>query len=378
MKRTKKNPTFYVIDDDAGSIAIANKILKGAGFHVFSSTSSQHAESDVIDKKPDCILLDLMMPELDGFELLRRLRSRKDLVDTKIVIISGKDFEFDRRQAREMGADGYIVKPLSGATHLPILKRILADTVEVKFWGIRGTLPVPGTKTVRYGGNTSCVTLSFPEEQFFIFDAGTGIKVLSDYLEEKQVNRVSAKIFISHPHWDHINALPFFAPLYVQGNEIEIIGSSHGDLTMRELISAQMEGAYFPITIREFSARVYFRNITEGSYEIDGVKLETILLNHPGNCLGYRVFYKGRSICYVTDNELFLKNLSAQNNHFVQKLNHFTQQADVLIADTTFIDEEYEKKNRLGTFICLPGNGVCGKGRGKKTVSVSPQSRPER
>lgn len=105
--------------------------------------------------------------------------------------------------------------------------------------------------------------MSFDEERLFIFDAGTGIKELAAALMAKR-SRVTARIFISHPHWDHIDALPYFAPVYVPGNAFEILGATHGDVPMRQMISTQMDGVYFPVTMREFAARVYFRDLRQG------------------------------------------------------------------------------------------------------------------
>ncbi|MDD9877805.1 MAG: MBL fold metallo-hydrolase, partial [Magnetovibrio sp.] len=179
---------------------------------------------------------------------------------------------------------------------------------------------------------------------FFIFDGGSGIKTLGDELLAQKRTRIRARIFISHPHWDHINAIPFFAPLYVQGNEFEILGANQGDNTMRELISAQMDGVYFPITLSEFAARVYFRDLEEESIEIDGIGVETKLLSHPGKCLGYRINYNDRSICYITDNEMFLETSEFYSPHYEKKLAEFCSGADALITDTTYTDEEYETK----------------------------------
>jgi phosphoribosyl 1,2-cyclic phosphodiesterase len=209
---------------------------------------------------------------------------------------------------------------------------------------VRGTLPVAGQRSLRYGGNTSCVAMSFPQGQSFIFDAGTGIKELSNDLADRNKLHFDAKIFISHPHWDHINALPFFAPLYVPGNEFEILGPVHPNMSMRELISVQMDDVFFPITIKQFSARVYFRDLGEETTELDGITVKTLLLSHPGNCLGYRIEYGGRSVCYVTDNELFLPDSQHYNANYVERLSNFISGTDALITDTTYTDEEYLSK----------------------------------
>ena len=339
---------FFVLDDDPDIVDLITGILESDGHTVASSTSSTNAVRQITQEKPDCAIIDLMMPGIDGLEVCREIRNTARLASTKIVVISGKSYEFDRRRAFEFGADGFIHKPVEPEAFLDRVLRVIDDKIEVTFWGVRGTLPVPGEHAFRYGGNTSCVTLEFPKDQFFIFDAGTGIKALSDWLIQRRRTRFDAKMFISHPHWDHINALPFFAPLYIPGNEFEICGASHGDVTMRQLISAQMEGIYFPITIKEFGSRVFFRDLKEETIVIDGIRVSTKLLNHPGYCLGYRVDYNGRSICYITDNELYLRDSQFHNPHYERRLVQFIEGTDILITDSTYTDAEYTSKMGWG------------------------------
>jgi phosphoribosyl 1,2-cyclic phosphodiesterase len=197
---------------------------------------------------------------------------------------------------------------------------------------------------LRYGGGTSCVSLAFPDGRLFIFDAGSGIKALSDALLAAKRSRIDGTLLISHPHWDHINALPFFVPFYMQSNQFEICGASHGDITMRDLISAQMDGVYFPVTVREFAASITYRDLAEGEHTIGGVSVKTMLLSHPGNCLGYRVSYGGRSICYVTDNELFDPGSDFYSEEYIDRLVAFVGETDVLITDCTYTDEVYPRK----------------------------------
>ena len=104
-----------------------------------------------------------------------------------------------------------------------------------------------------------------------------------------QLVNSSGRIFISHTHWDHINTVPFFGPMYVRGNQIEIHGPYQGDLTIERAISAQMESVYFPVTIREFGARLMFRDLREETLQFGPVRIDTMLLRHPGYCLGYRL-----------------------------------------------------------------------------------------
>ena len=151
-------------------------------------------------------------------------------------------------------------------------------------------------------------------------------------------------IFISHPHWDHINAFPYFVPLFVPGNAFEVIGAAHGDISLQKMIGDQMDSIYFPVTMREFGARVTFREIGEQSLEVDGVTVSTMLLAHPGRCLGYRVEIGERTLCYVTDNELYPSDMPQHDAHYREQLRTFVKDADVLITDTTYMDEAYRGK----------------------------------
>src|SRR5687768_9360288 len=122
-----------------------------------------------------------MMPELDGLEFCRRFRLQPGLAATKVIVVTAKSYDFDRREAVAVGADGYLTKPL-GSDFVRQLEALLSPSVELRFWGVRGTLPVPGRRALRYGGNTSCVSMSFRQDSLFIFDAGSGIKELGTYL----------------------------------------------------------------------------------------------------------------------------------------------------------------------------------------------------
>lgn len=339
---------FIIVDDDRLTAGHARAVLQKAGHKVTVFSSSIEGLDAIRNDPPDAVLTDVMMPEMDGMELTQKLREDPTFDEMKIFVFSGKAFEYDRARAMELGADAYILKPIKAESFIATVDRILGDKVEARFWGVRGTLPKPGPNALKYGGHTSCITLSFPRGQFFIFDAGSGIREVGASLLASGKTRTEGKIFISHPHWDHINAIPFFAPLYMQGNEFEILGAKQGDITMRELISAQMDGVYFPITLTEFSARTYFRNLEEGTHDVAGIEVQTKLLAHPGRALGYRVNYHGRSFCYVTDQELYLDDSEFFDPHYEKTITEFVRGADVLITDTTYTDEEYKTKVNWG------------------------------
>ena len=340
---------ILIVDDDHEAAELRQLVLSAAGHTVETLTSSIKAIEQLQQGKPDLLIVDIMMPELDGLELTKRIRQNETLAALKIIVMSAKAYEFDRKRAIDMGADGFIPKSIKLELLNEQIIKIVENKMTLTYWGVRGTLPVPGQSSLRYGGNTPCVTLEFASGRMLIFDAGTGIKALSNHLMKLGRPRLEAKILISHPHWDHINALPFFVPLYIPGNEFEIMGATQGDKTVREIIAAQMDDVYFPITLKEFGARVYFRDLRQESFTIDNdIRVETLLLSHPGYCLGYRINFKGRSICYVTDNELYLDDHPSFNPKYVSDLTKFVSGADILITDTTYFDPEYKTKVEWG------------------------------
>ncbi len=335
---------FLIVDDDPIILQLMKAVLEEAGHSVKCHTSSVQALREIPVERPDCVISDVIMPEMDGFELCREIRSRPDLAAIKIIMCSSKSYEFDRRRAKELGADGYIVKPVQRETLPGLIAEILSEKVTIRYWGVHGTLPVPGPNSLRYGGNTPCVSIEINGEPLHIFDCGSGIKQLSDSLVARKVQRLSARVLISHTHWDHINTIPFFGPLYVRGNQIEVFGPYQGDLTIERAIAAQMESVYFPVTIREFGARLVFRDLREETLDFGAVRIDTILLKHPGYCLGYRLQCHDRTVCYITDNELYLRTDPRYDLAYVERLANFVQGADLLITDTTYRDHEYPSK----------------------------------
>jgi phosphoribosyl 1,2-cyclic phosphodiesterase/CheY-like chemotaxis protein len=343
----KRKHKIFVVDDDPSLIEFYNKYFTQKGYDVISTSDSVTAIESILDVKPDCVILDVMMPRVDGYQLIKQIRAQSELARTKIVVVSAKNYDQDKERAMEMGANGYFVKPINIETFETSVQNLIDDKLKVTIWGARGTLPVPGPDSIKFGGNTMCVTIE-NSRSIQILDAGSGIKVLSSALLLQGLGSKKKRIYISHPHWDHINALPFFAPLYIQGNEFEILGSEQGDLGMKQIISSQMEGVYFPVKIKEFGSHVVFTDIRTDEFERDGFKVKTMLLNHPGNCLGYRFDYNGKSICYITDNEIYPKDSPSYNMGFEKALISFMESADLVITDATYTDEEYRKKANWG------------------------------
>jgi CheY-like chemotaxis protein len=334
----------HIVDDSRTQAELARGLLEREGHQVVVSLSSVEALREVPAQRPDCVLMDIMMPALDGHELCRQLRALPELAGTKLVMMSAKTYHYERKRSLEMGADAYFVKPLQPARFARDLERLVADTLTVGFWGVRGTIPISRNDSLHFGGNTSCVSLSFPDGRLFVFDAGTESNLRR--LEGGRAHRRDD--LLSHPHWDHINGLPFFAPLYTVGHQLEIYGPAHGDRSLRELLSAQMDSVYFPITVREFAANVSFHDLREGSFEIGRERIRTMLLSHPGSCLGYRIDHGGKSVCYVTDNEMYPPESEFHSAEYLDQLADFVRDTDLLVTDCAYDDDEYRTRVNYG------------------------------
>ena len=145
--------------------------------------------------------------------------------------------------------------------------------MRVRFWGTRGSIATPGPGTVRFGGNTSCVGVTTSGGACFIFDCGTGARPLGAELMAHAPKPISATILLSHTHWDHIQGFPFFAPLFVPGNQITVCGPEGSGHSLREVLSGQMEFTYFPVEIGQLPATITFRELGEGTHEIGGARM---------------------------------------------------------------------------------------------------------
>lgn len=205
------------------------------------------------------------------------------------------------------------------------------DRFTMRFWGVRGSIPSPGAKTMRYGGNTSCIEIRCGD-RLLIIDSGTGIRALAATLPHP----VSADLFFSHVHWDHIQGFPFFSAAFRAGNSFRLHGQALDGTDLRAVLSAQMSYPTFPVSLAQLGASLTFHELRAGdSLDLgDGIILDTRPLNHPGGSVGMRFNYKGRSLVHCSDTEHYA-------DRFDDNVMELCAGADWLSYDASYCQEEY-------------------------------------
>lgn len=218
-------------------------------------------------------------------------------------------------------------------------------SLTLRFWGTRGSIPSPGLSTARYGGNTPCVELRTAEGWLVILDAGTGIRELGRSLMSRaNGNGVEGDIFLTHAHWDHIQGIPFFAPLFHRGNHFTIWGSRSLQTSIDRVVRDQMSPVVFPVTFEELQARIDFQELSEERRAGSGYEVSAMAVRHPGGALGYRFTESNRTgggFVYVSDNELSAAARYEGPRDWRNRFVEFVRGAAVLVHDTMYRADEY-------------------------------------
>lgn len=224
----------------------------------------------------------------------------------------------------------------------PFVKK--TSNVVIRFWGVRGSTPTPGASTIRYGGNTTCVELRVHGE-LIVIDAGSGIRNLgAALLEEAEGKPIELTLLNTHTHWDHIQGFPFFAPAFIKGNRIRVIGRDSKPDGLKGVFERQMDGTRcFPVPFSALGAEIAFEHLDPKgnlSFRIGDVPVEAIETNHPGGCLAYRFHTAQGLVVFLSDHET-----GGEDTLFILD---FIRGAELLIADSQYTDEEYLSRKGWG------------------------------
>ena len=364
-------PRVLIIEDDAENRRVMAQLFAREDWQVLEANDGDAGLELALRDRPELILCDLLMPKSNGFEVCRCIREK--LQPTKIIVVSGRDYGVDRTSAIEAGADEYLLKPFTWELLSSTIDRLLPEIprrpdpksvtrresvpARIRLWGVRGSIPVPGRSTVRYGGNTSCVEVR-ADGEIIILDAGSGIRLLGLALDKEFGPRsMKLTLLISHTHWDHIQGLPFFSPAYDQKNLIRVLGYEGARAGLAKILASQMETPFFPVSLRQLPSHLAIDELKEMEFRVGSVEVRSKFANHPGICVGYRLATSSGSIAYFPDNEpyeelkLQLASRDGISEHEARdfaaaergKMVDFLQDCDVAIMDTQYTDEEYAK-----------------------------------
>jgi phosphoribosyl 1,2-cyclic phosphodiesterase len=217
--------------------------------------------------------------------------------------------------------------------------------MKIKFWGTRGSIPVPGRDTIVYGGNTTCVEIQPNSGRKMVIDAGTGIRSLGEKLIAAE-EQVDICLLITHIHWDHILGFPFFRPIYQPENRIAIDGFHSCMKGLRTPFENRMSDGFWPVRFEDLKADIhYLDTLSSGPLEYDGVIVESVPLQHPQGGFGYRFKEGGKTLVFITDNEL---TQDAWVGRRPEDYVRFCKDADILIHDAQYTPEELIERKGWG------------------------------
>ena len=256
--------------------------------------------------------------------------------------------------------------------------------MKIKFWGTRGSLPVPGNNTAEFGGNTTCLEIVSESGDEYIFDAGSGIRELGNDLLKRKPQGLEAKLFLSHKHWDHMQGFPFFKPAYMPGNTIsvysgdaeatekefkDILQEHNGKSDMlvqrlkqktkkisnkneesnrtKDAFAHQQKAPYFPVPLNWMGSEIYFKDVVEGEKIHNGVEVSYRRMNHPNGVFCYKITENNKSVVFATDYE-HDNEVACVIEGKDKKLIKWAKGVDVLIYDGQYTPESYEGKKGWG------------------------------
>ena len=206
----------------------------------------------------------------------------------------------------------------------------------LRFWGVRGTVPTPEPDKLRYGGNTACAAIRVADDEVLILDCGTGARILGAALaKERRGQPTRYNIFLSHYHFDHIEGLSLFQPLYDPASTITFHGFASDGRSIRQNLETLIAPPYFPVSLAGVPAKVEFKDVDGSTFHVGDLRVDSIPLSHPDGSVAYRVRRGDRSLIFATDHE---HGVEAVDRGLIA----FCRDADYLIYDATYMQAEYE------------------------------------
>jgi ribonuclease BN (tRNA processing enzyme)/CheY-like chemotaxis protein len=373
MRETKTD--IVIVDDDELTGALMRDLMEQAGYCVFLL----HKPLDLIPvirrRKPELVIMDIMLAGINGLKLIKIIKGDAGIAKTKIVVVTEKDFEFEKQQAFKYGVEAFIKKPFNVETLAGQVRHIMSGDkqnltelyggleededmadieaaesdlkehqVRITVWGCRGIPPVLANTESAYGRQTSCVSVE-TRDKLFIFDGGTGIIRLGEHLKEHG-NPKDIWLFLTHFHIDHIAGLPHFACLQNPGFTLRLVGAGETERKFRDAVRDIFYASPY-WHAKHPRAKLMMYEISEDVYELaPGFRLRAMHANHPSVTMAYRLELEGKTIVYAPDSALIGDPSAMQA--YDEKLGEFARKADILIHDSCLSDEDLKLRPEEG------------------------------
>lgn len=375
-----------VVDDDPIVGSLTLELLKEAGFTATLIQDSLKAQEEIKREKPALVVLDILMPGIDGLTLLHRLKSDPETEKIRAIVVSGKSFDAEKNRARQYGAELFIEKPYDVETFGPKVAEIMKASgieaqkiarppsapapapraeLKVAVWGCRSASSAMSPVVTRYGKHTSCVSVELPQH-LLIFDAGSGISLLGNELM-KSGRFKELWLFLTHFHHDHVEGLAGFPCAREKDYTLHVSGAGDPDKPLDAALAEALEpgfGGEAP------PCRIELYELIEQTYEIlPGVRLTAFYANHPGTTLGYVLAAEDRKIVYCPDSEIY-GDFGTALQDYDEKLGGLVHGADLLIHDGRYTDEDYAKNRNTGHSSFLAAVDFAGRNKIKQLILV--------
>lgn len=215
-------------------------------------------------------------------------------------------------------------------------------SMEVTFFGVRGSTPCSSDDHQRYGGNTACVVVERAGREPIILDLGTGLRFFG--LERAHSDPFKASALVSHLHWDHVQGVPFFAPLLSEGARLDLYGPAQGETSLSETVRSFLSPPYFPVDIDRLPCEIEFHELEDGEFEIDGASVRSAEVPHIGPTLGFRIECGDTSLAYVSDHQ----QPAVGSDHVSEAVLELAEDVDLLIHDAQYDDLEFSMRHDWG------------------------------
>lgn len=341
---------ILIVDDDPIGGSLTHTLLQEAGYEAELITDSKLAMDTVKLERPGLVVLDILMPGIDGLTLCHMIKQDPAVRDTKIIMVSAKTFQAEKQRAMRYGANLFIEKPYNIETFTQQVTEVVGPprggpahvkpvetALNVQIWGSRASGGA--------GQKTPCVTVE-THKHLFVFDAGGGIEDAGSEILRAGKHK-DIWVLLSNSHADHIGALGRFAPSRQAGVQLRIGGPTDPEKSLADAVKEAFE-ASFEALPQPVAAQIQLYEMQEGHYDLlPEVKLSAFYANHPGTTLGYVLDADGRRVVYCPSCELYGESASALQD-YDEKVGHLCHGADLLIQDARWMDSDYDKHRNEG------------------------------